>query len=254
MHAFHSAGAIISPTFTLLRKNFWLITKIVSIIFVPLEMFRELKFGTSQPDWRATIGFFLAEGFLRALVAPSLIFALLTVMRTGSAPRLGDIYRRGVGRLGKLILVTLLAALVQLIGYLCLIIPGVLLSIGFEVTYPLAVLENSGPVATLKRSYELTRSYRGNIFLTRLVLWMLLMVAGIPATALLMILAAYGVDYWPLRAGVRFTTDVINQSSTIVSLVIYLSISRQWPASSDISENEVLPPPRAGVLVDSSNR
>jgi len=132
--------------------------------------------------------------------------------------------------------VALLAAILQAVGYLCLLVPGVLLTLSFEVIYPLAAHEDHGPFATLKRSFDLTKRHLGKIFLTRLVFSLLLIVAGIPARAALRTLAAYGINYWPFQAAVGIIVDILSQTSTILSLVIYLSITSTTPARPLVAE------------------
>lgn len=238
---FDGIGSVLSPTISLFTHNLWLITKIVVVIFAPFEIFQALSFGSKQTNWQVAVGHILLAGFCKALVAPSLIFALMTVMRTGVAPSLSEIYRWGLSRIGKIVAVAILASLLEGLGFICLIIPGIILTLGFELIYPMAALENLGPVEILKRSYNLTKGYKGNIFVARLVFGLLLGAIGIPAGTVLATLGANGVTFWPLQALLSMTTDILNEASTVLSLVIYLSILQR--ASSDYVATEGPPPP-----------
>jgi hypothetical protein len=238
---FDGIGTVLGPTIALFKDNIWMITKIVVVIFAPFEIFRALSFGPAPNDWQSILGLALLGAFCKALAAPSLIFALMTVMRTGVAPSLSDTYRWGVSKIVKIVVVTLLSTLVLGVGYALLIVPGIILTLAFELVYPLATLEKLGPVEILKRSYALTLGYKGNIFVVRLVFGLLLGLAGIPAGALIAALIANGVTFWPLQALLMLTTDILNESTTVLSLVIYISILQR--GSSDFVAMEGPPPP-----------
>ncbi|MCU1266465.1 MAG: hypothetical protein JWM21_2783 [Acidobacteria bacterium] len=240
---FDGISTALSPTITLFKDNIWLITKIVVVIFAPFEIFKALSLGTKQTDWQVGVGIILLAGFCKALVSPSLIFALITVMRTGVAPSLNETYRWGLSRIGKVAVVALLATILQTLGYICLIVPGVILTLGFEVIYPLAALEDLGPIEILKRSYSLTKGYKGNIFGVRFVFGLLLLVVALPAGFVSTMLIASGVTFWPLQALLGMTTDIFNESTTVLSLVIYLSILKARGPGSFIESNGPPPPP-----------
>src|SRR5207245_1994069 len=114
-----SVGAALNPSIELFKDNIWLITKIIFVVFAPLEIFKTLSFSAKETDWQIAAGTFLLGLFCKALVAPSLIYALLTVMRTGFAPSLNESYRWGLSRLGKLIACALMAWVLEVLGFIC---------------------------------------------------------------------------------------------------------------------------------------
>jgi uncharacterized membrane protein len=158
---FLSIGDVLGPAISLFVKNIWLITKIVFVVFAPFEIFKTLSFSPTDTSWETVVGTGLLGLVCKALIAPSLIYALFTQMRTGVAPGLTECYRWGLSRLGKLIAVVVLAWSLQALGYFLLIIPGIILGLAFELVYPMAALENRSPVEILKRSYKLTKGYAG---------------------------------------------------------------------------------------------
>lgn len=221
---FEGVGDVLSPTIELFKNNIWLITKVVFVIFAPFEIFKALSFGPERADWQFGMGLFGLSLLCKALVAPSLIYALVTVMRTGVAPSLSESYRWGLSRLGKLVVCALLAWVLQILGFVCLIVPGIILGLAFELVYPMAALENRSPVEILKRSYELTKGYRWKIFGAVFVLGLLCSVISIPVGFVLGMLATGGINLWPLQAAVSMVTDIIYEATTVLSLVIYFSI------------------------------
>ena len=226
---FLGVGSVLNPTISIFKDNVWLITKIVLVVFAPLEIFKALSFGNQATSWQTAAGTFLLDLFCKALIAPSLIFALVTVMRTGVAPSLSESYRWGLSRLGKLIPAASMAWVLQVLGFICLIIPGIILGLAFQLIYPMAALENRGPVEILKRSYHLTKGHRWNIFWAAFVVGLLAAVVTIPTGIVSAILVSSGANYWPLRAAVSMVVDIANQSMTVLSLVIYLSILKGAP-------------------------
>lgn len=240
---FDGIGAVLSPTISLFTSNFWLITKIVVVVFAPFEIFKALSVGSKAIDWQVGVGLFLGGAFCKALVAPSLIYALVTVMKTGVAPSLNEIYRWGLSRIPKLVACVAMAWFLEALGFICLIIPGIIVALAFELIYPMAALENLGPVEILKRSWNLTKGHRLNIFLATFVFGLLLAVLGIPTSGLAALLVVNGVTFWPLQAALAVVTDVLNEGTTILSLVIYLSILSRPRSESDIASNLPPPPP-----------
>jgi uncharacterized membrane protein len=236
-------GSAIGQTVELFKDNIWLITKIVVLVFAPLEIFKSLSFSSPGTTWQTVTGTFLLGLFCKALVAPSLIYALMVVMRTGVSPSLNECYRWGLSRLGKLAACALLAGALETLGLICLIIPGIILGVAFELVYPMAALENRTPVEILKRSYQLTKGYRWRIFWATLVVGLLAALANIPTGIVAIVLVANGINFWPLNAGLTMVNDILNESTTVLSFVIYLSIVTHTPAD-DASATSPLADPR----------
>lgn len=225
--SFDSVGAVVSPTIKILTGNFWLITKIIFAVFAPYEILKAWSFNGRAVTFQDTLQTSVLALACKALVAPALIYALITVMRTGVAPTVAEAYRWGVSRLGKFIICALMAWVLIVLGYICLIIPGFLLSLAFVVVYPMAVLEEGSPTEILKRSYHLTKGYRGEIFLVTLIVGLLTAVISVPAGILQVMLVAGNVNFWPLNAALGIITDVVSESTTVLSLVIYLSLNNR---------------------------
>jgi len=62
------------------------------------------------------------------------------------------------------ILVSILVALLTMIGYVMLIIPGIIISMALAVAIPVVVAEEKGILAALERSAELTKGNRWGVF------------------------------------------------------------------------------------------
>ena len=160
----------------------------------------------------------------------------MKVMQTGIAPGVNESYRWGLSKLIKLLLCTVMVAVLISIGFALLVIPGIFLYLAFELVYPIAVLEGGSATEILKRSYAMTEGHRWNILGATFVMSMLVAVAGAPVTIVVMFLAFNGINYWPLQALAAIISDVLTQGATILSLVIYLGILRTLESQQSLIE------------------
>jgi hypothetical protein len=87
---------------------------------------------------------------------------------------------RATALLGRLVMISFLTSLLVGFGFMLLIVPGVILLTGLLLSTVVAVLE-APPSATaaMGRSWDLTRGFRGKVFLTMFVAFLLLLVPGI---------------------------------------------------------------------------
>lgn len=87
----------------------------------------------------------------------------LTTVR-GGRPELGTLVS-GSDRFLPLLGTTLLLTLVIVIGYVFLIIPGIILALGLGFAQFYCVDAGTGPVESMQRSWEATKGHKGKIFL-----------------------------------------------------------------------------------------
>jgi hypothetical protein len=233
---FTNVGAVLTPTIEVFKNNLWLITKIVFVVFAPYEIFKAMEVSSGRSDWQVSIGILFMALVCKALLSPALIYALVTVMRTGRAPGVSEAYRWGLGRLGRIMICAVLAWILELLGFIALIIPGIILGLAFEIVYPMAALENRSPTEILKRSWNLTKGYRGRIFVASLVIALLCWVVAMPVGLLTGIFVMTNLNYWPVSIAAALITDVVYQSMTVLSLIIYLSLVTHHPQDVIIEE------------------
>lgn len=88
--------------------------------------------------------------------------------------------QRATTLLGRLMVISFLTSILVGLGFMLLIVPGIILLSGLVLSTVVAVLE-SPPSATVAmgRSWDLTRGFRGKVFLTMLVAFLLLLVPSI---------------------------------------------------------------------------
>lgn len=233
---FVGASDGIGPTFHLFRKNLWLITKIVFVIVAPYEVFKALSVNPGEIDWQLSAGLFALQLMTNVLVVPALFYALLTVIQTGTAPSVNEAYRWSLSKFPKLILASLISWTLTVIGFMLLVIPGIILSLTFSLVYPVAVFEKGSAVDALRRSSQLTRGRRWHIFGAYFVIWILVLVISVVASGIMNIFLLNGVTFWPLVVMVAIVNAIFAEALTVCSLVIYLGILRTLESGRSVIE------------------
>lgn len=217
----------IGATFNLFKDNAWLITKIVFVIVAPFEIFKTLSFKNIQgADWQLIAGTFVLQILTSILVAPALFYALTKVTETGVAPGINESYRWALGKLPKLLVAAILSWVMVGLATLACIVPGIILRVAFVPVYAIAVFEQGSAIDALKRSWEITKGYRWNIFAAGFVIGVIIFALNIPAGAISAVLALNQINFWPVEAAVAIYTDIVSEMATILSLVIYVGILR----------------------------
>lgn len=215
------AGNVLSTTLSIFFKNIWLITKIVFMVVAPFEIFRALSLAAGRQDWQTTLLTLLLSAICNVLIAPALIYALMKHLETGAAPGVNESFRWGLTRIGRVAICGGISWLLQSLGYLLCFIPGIIVSLTLALVYPIATLENEAAGDVLRRSSTLTRGHRLEILIASIGLALVLGVIGVP-TALLL-----GNANWPpMNIVGGIIIDVLEQSFTVFSLVLYLSLFR----------------------------
>jgi membrane-anchored glycerophosphoryl diester phosphodiesterase (GDPDase) len=170
-------GDVIATGFNSLFSNFFSYTLITAIVFAPLvlwALFAENGLSFIQYDVE-TIGWpgFGAVMFVTAVlgyIAYSAIVYGAIEQQARNQINFVAIFAGGVNVLLPVFLVSILATLLTAVGYVLLIIPGIIISLALTAAVPVVIAEKLGPIDALKRSIELTNGFKGNIFLVHIVL------------------------------------------------------------------------------------
>jgi hypothetical protein len=102
-------------------------------------------------------------------------------------------------RIGELSIITLAMGVMIAVGFVLLLVPGIVLSMMWALTIPVAVLENRGLRDSLARSSELTKGHRGRVFLIYFLIIVLVYIASLLVQGPLMVVLT--LSSGPLRAG-----------------------------------------------------
>jgi hypothetical protein len=159
---------------------------------------------------------------LLGMVTQSLASAVVTygvVMELqGSRPSARACIANGFSQLGRVLGVSLIAALAICGAMLLLIVPGVIVALMFYVIIPVTVVERVGIDAAMKRSRELTHGRKGD-------LWLILML-GAAINIAIELTAKYELGPEAALAlrgvGSAFTTMFFS----VTSAVVYVTLRR----------------------------
>lgn len=238
---FQSVGDALKPTFRLYREHFPLVGKIVFAATLPL-MAANYAAGLAQPGvWGGFAFSNLASVFVNSLMDGALIYAVVTLLRTGAAPSLAESYGWGLRRWWPLFVCMLLMNILAGVGFLLLLVPGIILSLMFAVATPVVVIEDRGPFAALERSTQLTKGNRVLILFTMVLLWLVVwavtwLSAGFPSPGDASFFASV------VYTGV---SQVLTSAYTVLSVHLYLGIRAD--RGETVSTYDVLAAPAAAV-------
>lgn len=179
-------GQVLDTTFSLYKRNFWLFVGITSIPFLAVLILQvgaaalQLSRPAPQPASPALasgaivggIVFLLAYFLLAGAAQAATIFAV-SDLYLGRAATVRGSFRKVGGKAFRVILVLLLVGLTVGVGFLLLIIPGIILFCRTAVAVPASMLEDTKAVGSIERSMQLTKGFAMQIFLIFLLVWVL---------------------------------------------------------------------------------
>lgn len=236
---FKGAGDVISPMLAVYRKHFTLVGILVLVATVPeaLLQYGVIDFttaGITMGDGTGG-GHLVGRGMVNvllwlltmaggALLSGSLVYAVVDLQRTGRASA-GECLSRGLKVLPKVFLVTLLYSLVMSIGYILLIVPGIIFSLMYAVCVPVAIIEGRGPMDALNRSKALTSGYKGLLFITYFLWGLLVFVLNIVVT--MSFTNSGRFDLLPTLLLQTAVLGMLNSSLHVLTVYIYLGLLRE---------------------------
>lgn len=161
-------GAVISRSFSILFKNFvpfMLLTAIVHVPLIAVLVFFGSGAGSVGEEGALGVGFATGLGtfLLNTIASAAVIYGVFQQLR-GQHVSMGACITVGLGRLLTVLGVGILTIICIGLGYMALIIPGIIITFMLHVAVPVAVVENPGAIESLKRSKELTDGFKANIF------------------------------------------------------------------------------------------
>jgi hypothetical protein len=202
-----TAGEILDVAFGIYRRHLsTLITISVLLIALPLLLFGA-GIGAMTPAMygnpASLLGTLLLMLCVYLVLAQFAMGASVLVIGEGYLGRpftAGEAIRRTVPKLGALVATALLVGLLAFLGFMLLVIPGIILSCGLVVTTQVVMLEApGGATAAMGRAWSLTRGFRWRMFLLLLVSFVLTFVVVIGVNVLVEVV--FGLLGASVRAG-----------------------------------------------------
>jgi hypothetical protein len=181
-------GSVLNRTWSVLAGNFpafFLVTAIASLPALVLE-------NLGQNQALIIVGGFVGE-LMRRLSQAMVLFGAFQQMR-GRPVRLVESLQVGSRRIVPVIGLAISASVLTTLGFVLLLIPGVIMVIMLFVATPACVVEKRGPFTSMDRSAQLTKGHRWKIFALLLLMALPLFVAE--AAIELMIEIEVVVGFW----------------------------------------------------------
>ena len=171
-----TVGEILDVSFTLYRRHFGalaLVALICSGFPVLLSIYIEAA-GGMLTNLGLTAAYYVVFMVLSAIATAATVF-IVSESYLGRPLGAREALARATPLLGRIIVCSILLALVVGMGFLFFLLPGVILACGLLLAFPALVLEpGSTPTGALGRSWALTRGARWRMFGLLLTLVILL--------------------------------------------------------------------------------
>jgi membrane-anchored glycerophosphoryl diester phosphodiesterase (GDPDase) len=219
-------GAILDAAFRIYWANANKLIVLVAIVVVPLSLISHLLTGVVFATHGA--GLWVATTLVTLLIT-LITYAILqaALIRGAAQATVGDTvdveasYKWGLRKFGWVLLVSSATGIMVVIGFVLLIVPGVILLTRFTVAIPALVIEDRKGTDSINRSWNLTKGHFWHVLGT-------IFVAGLIAGVVSGIISTIGA-----LAGTSWFTDwifgsigeiVVAPFSTLVSIVLYLDL------------------------------
>lgn len=248
---FKGVGDVLSPTLKVYRTNFLLVGLLVLVTTLPPALFQYVAaralaagpevglFGVAAGSLAALLSWGLSL-LGNTLLAGALACAVVEIQRKGEA-RAGECLRWGAGKMLNVFAATLVTTLLVyapgfvlgvlaaifgplvLILMLLLLLPWIILILTVSLTVPAAAIENRGPIDALKRSAELTKGFKGLLFLTYF-LWRIVIVVITLVVGWSFAVGEGGMDSLVGVVVYTLVLGMLESSMTVLTIYIFLGI------------------------------
>jgi len=169
-----STSSTLSTALNIYRDNFVSFAIIVGVVWLPAQFISHAIGGIAL----ATQSVFITVAMMLAISAP--LFASFILQSSASAvavaqaclgqrPTLASAYLGALPRLLDIFLTSVLYGLAVLVGFLCLVIPGIIMVFRYAYALPIVIVEKLPPMDAMRRSAALTEGRKGQLFLSLLI-------------------------------------------------------------------------------------
>src|SRR5579871_3822002 len=174
-------GELLDRAFQLYRSRFAIFAGIAAVAYLPVFVIQAFTLWSPKVI-SPTMGIAAAVGFivlivLRLLGVAAANSATIIVVSAAYLERpitVGEAYRRVSGMLVRVFFIMIATGIGIGIGFVLLIVPGVVLFLMWALAIPVAVLEDAGLGESVSRSRELTAGHRARVFAIYLLYFFLL--------------------------------------------------------------------------------
>ena len=174
-------GNVLGRGFVIWFRNLIPFCVLTLLVYSPLIIYTAAVLQTDPTEEALTTYWYVnmfASFCLQPIAAGALIYGVFQQLR-GKTAGILDCMRAGLARMWPVLGVGLLVGLFVAIGFILLIVPGIILYCRYWVAIPVAVVERPGVGASLSRSALLTQGHKGGVFLILLLLGIIHIVSDV---------------------------------------------------------------------------
>jgi hypothetical protein len=183
--------------------------------------------------------------YLLLLIDSAVVSPLVSVLHihavqrigAGERPRLGEVALRGLQVLPVAVAAVIVSGAGIALGFLALIVPGILLAMRWAVVAQVAAIEHEGWIPSLRRSAELTRTHYLHIF--GLLFLVGVVTAGVTAGARAIPLGSTS-DVASIAVGIAVRTITASFAALTVAILYFDLRARATAGPPQILEHEHL--------------
>lgn len=170
-----STGEILDGALGIYRRRFAVLVSIAVVtqgIPTVINAYSEMTGGVLMNPGLWFLAMVL--GVIGGLLAAGATVWVISEVYLGREAEVGDALGYAIGRAGPLLAAGIVKYLLVFVGLVLLFVPGIIVLCGLSVVSQVVVLERLSGTASVGRSWELTRGYRGKAFALGIVVLLLL--------------------------------------------------------------------------------
>jgi hypothetical protein len=229
---------------TLYRTHFLAIAALVIVVWLPLELvgcyLDAYVFGPEDFRRSFTLARFF-DSFI-GIIATAAVISVGAAGWVGERPSFGSAIKVGLTSWWSMWWSRFLAGILIVVGFVCLIIPGIYLFVRLILVEPIAVCDRRSGAAAIRRSFELTQGRFWKVFGIS-VLAQGILLAGCACLWLPSFFAS-GETFWLFDMVSSLACDLLVAFYTICVVCVYFALAREeFLTKSPASVDSTVPPP-----------
>lgn len=222
MHAKLDTGRVFERIFSVYGSQFTLLIPAALLLFVPVALINGLLLADGARWWELLLSSILstvATYWYQGMV----VEATRDILDGRRDHTIGSLFSSAAPFIGTLFLAGLLAGIAITIGFLLLIVPGLILITIWAVIVPAIVIDRTGVMGAFGRSRSLVRDNGWRVFGVIVVLFLLQIIVGLVLTAI----ADAATDSFVGYAIANLLLSVlVLPLSAIAATVVYVELRR----------------------------
>lgn len=217
-----SVGEILDSALKLYRSNWKTFLAIVAIVMVPYIFIQSILVSSLAPVFGAILTLVLA--FIITPFVTGAVAKATADIYLGSSPEVGETYSFALGKLGSLLIVSILYGLVVVGGLILLIIPGIYFAVKYIFSTTAVIVENRSGIDALKRSGALSKEFFWKIFGTLILTAIIVLIVGALLGFLLQFVLSPLPDWLGMGMSESIATVITTPFQTMVIVLLYFDL------------------------------